>query len=272
MRIGVKPGQWGWEFPELVASWHAAEECGFDVVSSFDHVTAAPSGLAAWDAPTLLATMTGVVARPRLAVDVLNTSLRHPALLAGQLAVAQAASRGRLEVGLGLGSSHLARFDHATLGIPFPARAERVARLDACCRVLPALWSGEEVHDDVLGLAGASLGPLGIEPPPITVGGRSDAVLDVAARLADGWNVDEPDPDRYGALSQRMDEICDEVGRERPLARAVQVFVRDIELAEAGDLVDRFRVLGVATVTFVLVAGGPSAVRELADAVLRAPS
>jgi len=47
MRIGVKPGQWGWSYEELEASWQAAEECGFDLISCFDHVTDAPEGLAA---------------------------------------------------------------------------------------------------------------------------------------------------------------------------------------------------------------------------------
>ncbi len=51
MRIGVKPGQWGWSYEELEASWQAAEECGFDLISCFDHVSDAPEGLAAWNAP-----------------------------------------------------------------------------------------------------------------------------------------------------------------------------------------------------------------------------
>jgi hypothetical protein len=51
MRIGVKPGQWGWSFDELVASWRTAEDAGFDIVSCFDHVTAGPAGLTAWNAP-----------------------------------------------------------------------------------------------------------------------------------------------------------------------------------------------------------------------------
>jgi alkanesulfonate monooxygenase SsuD/methylene tetrahydromethanopterin reductase-like flavin-dependent oxidoreductase (luciferase family) len=63
--------------------------------------------------------MAGLTEHVALAVDVLNVSLRHPFLLAGQLAVAQAASGGRVEVGLGAGSYHLARFDHQALGRPF---------------------------------------------------------------------------------------------------------------------------------------------------------
>ena len=269
MRIGVKPGQWGWTWGELVESWEAAEESGFAVVSCFDHVSSAPAGLPAWDAPTLLAAMAGIVRSARLAVDVLNSSLRHPFLLAGQLAVAQAASGGRLEVGLGLGSYHLARFDHEALGMPLPPHAERAARLEASCRVLPALWRGEEVTDAALGLTCASLGPIGIEPPPIVVGGTSETVLEIAVRHADGWNAVEPDPARYGELARRLDELRERGGRARPVAKAVQIFVRGIELRDARELVARFEQAGAESATFVLVEErGADAVRRLAAAVL----
>jgi hypothetical protein len=39
LRIGVKPGQWGWSFEELVRSWEAAEEAAFHLLACFDHVT-----------------------------------------------------------------------------------------------------------------------------------------------------------------------------------------------------------------------------------------
>lgn len=29
LRIGVKPGSYGWTFDELVASWSVAEHCGY---------------------------------------------------------------------------------------------------------------------------------------------------------------------------------------------------------------------------------------------------
>lgn len=268
MRIGIKPGQWGWRFTELLESWRLAEELGFDIVSTFDHVTAAPRGLAAWDAPSLLIAMAGRTERVRLAVDVLNTSLRHPFLLAAQLAVAQAASGGRLEVGLGLGSWGLARHDHRSLGIPFPPRERRIARLRACCRVFPRLWRGEEVSDAALHLEAASLGPIGIAPPPLIVGGTSDEVMAVAAELADGWNAVVSDASDYAALARRADKLCAEVGRQRPLARAVQVFVPTIELGAARELLGGLAEAGAESVTFVLVEDGPAAVRGLAAAVL----
>ncbi len=120
MRVGVKPGQWGWTFEDLRASWEIAEDCGFHHISCFDHVSASPRPLASWDAPSLLVAMAGATTAIGLEVQVLNASLRNPFLLAGQLAMAQAASRGRLQVGVGAGSHHLARFDHAAVGIAFP--------------------------------------------------------------------------------------------------------------------------------------------------------
>ena len=189
LRLGIKPGQWGWRFDELTAAWERIERLGFHVVSCFDHVTAEPRGNRAWDAPTLLAAMAGRTQKITLAIDVVNVSLRHPFLLAAQLAVVQAASRGRLEVGLGAGSYGLARFDHQALGIAFPPLADRLARLDGCVRTLPRLWRGETVTDPQLDLHGASLGPLGIEPPLVIVGGASPRLLETAVRYADGWNV-----------------------------------------------------------------------------------
>lgn len=269
MRVGVKPGQWGWSFDELVASWQAAEDSGFDVVSCFDHVTAAPAGLAAWNAPSLLTAMAGVTERVALAVDVLNVSLRHPFLLAAQLAVAQAAAGGRVEVGLGAGSHHLARFDHAALGRRFPLLAERRRLLAGCCRAFPALWRGEEVSDAELGLERASLGPIGIVPPPIFVGGTSTATMTIAASHADGWNAVVSDAARYAELAEKVDELCRQVRRKRPLRKAAQVFVRDIELDGARQLIVDLEAAGAESATFVLVEErGPDAVRVLARAVL----
>jgi alkanesulfonate monooxygenase SsuD/methylene tetrahydromethanopterin reductase-like flavin-dependent oxidoreductase (luciferase family) len=269
IRIGVKPGQWGWTFEELVSSWRAAEDAGFDVISCFDHTTSSPAGLAAWDAPSLMIAMAGHTQRVRVALDVVNVSLRHPFLLAGQLAVAQAASGGRVEVGLGAGSYKLARFDHQVLGLPFPSLDERLATLGRCCELLPRLWRGEAVDDDALGLRGAALGPLGIPTPPIIVGGRSRGVMEVAVRYADGWNAVVTSSDEFAALRDQVERTCASHRRARPLRLFAQVFLRDVKHDNARGLVRNLAREGAEGVTFVLVEErGPEAVRALAEAVL----
>jgi alkanesulfonate monooxygenase SsuD/methylene tetrahydromethanopterin reductase-like flavin-dependent oxidoreductase (luciferase family) len=151
MRFGVKIGQWGWRYDELVAGWVAAEQAGFALVSCWDHAVAAPAGLAAWDAPSLLTAMAGATRQVRLGTHMINTALRHPFLLAAQLAVAQAASGGRIEAGLGVGgATHLAGHVHRALGVPLPPFADRLRRLEACLRIFPALWRGETVDEPVL--------------------------------------------------------------------------------------------------------------------------
>jgi alkanesulfonate monooxygenase SsuD/methylene tetrahydromethanopterin reductase-like flavin-dependent oxidoreductase (luciferase family) len=269
MRIGVKPGPWGWAFEELRDSWRMAEDAGFDLISCFDHVTSSPSGAVAWEAPSLLVAMAGVTTRAALAVHVVNAAIRHSLLLAGQIAVAQAASGGRIEVGLGAGSYHLARFDHIAAGLPFPQFDDRLQRLEACCRTLPRLWSGETVDDEILGLRSASLGPLGIDPPRLVVGGLEDRTMTIAVRYADAWNASEPNPAAYAELLIRLDEVVNREARRQPLERQVQFWLRAVGLEGVRDRLDAFRDLGVDTAVVVLdEERGAEWVRRLADAVL----
>jgi len=267
MRIGVKPGQYGWSFDELVASWQVAEDAGFDLVACFDHVSSSPQGDRAWDAPTLLAAMAGRTERIALGVFVVNASLRHPFLLAAQLAVAQALSAGRVEVGIGTGSHYFARYDHVVIGIRFPRFAERIARLDACCRILPALWRGEQVTDEASGLRGASLGDVGITPPPILVGGKSERALAIAVRYADGWHAPGMEPSEFAEIARRLDRASEEGGRPA-LRKGIQL--RADDPSRSKEQVERFAEAGASTVVFVLdTERGPDSVRRLADAVLQ---
>jgi alkanesulfonate monooxygenase SsuD/methylene tetrahydromethanopterin reductase-like flavin-dependent oxidoreductase (luciferase family) len=266
MRVGVKPGQWGWSFDELEASWRAAEDAGFDLLSCFDHVTSAPEGQSAWDGPSLLAAMAAATAQIRLGIHVLNASLRHPLLVAGQIAVAQAASGGRMEVGVGAGSHYFARYDHEATGLPFPSFAVRMDRLESYCRLLPALWRGEKVTEATTGLREASLGPLGIEPPPIYVGGASERALRIAAQYGDGWHAPGKEGE-FASLSERLDRICSEAGRAS-IPKSTQI--RPGDLDQLKERVERLEGAGAATVILVLDADqrGPDWVRRLAEIAL----
>jgi alkanesulfonate monooxygenase SsuD/methylene tetrahydromethanopterin reductase-like flavin-dependent oxidoreductase (luciferase family) len=267
MRIGVNPGQWGWAFARLEESWREAERLGFSPISCFDHITAAPRGLAAWDAPSLLTAMALHTSQSRISVNVIDAALRHPLLLAGQVAVAQAASRGRVHVGLGLGAQHLAPFDFRATGREFPPRHERVATLAAMLEVLPALWRGETVTEPSLGVHDASLGPLEIAVPPLIVGGRSRAVLELAARHADGWNAVVTNAEQFSVIVERLDALCEQVGRSRPLARTAQVFLSDVSLEALRDLLQRLQAAGADETVIVLTRDeGPDQLARLADA------
>src|SRR6266498_4515568 len=95
MRVGVKPGQWGWAYEELVASAARCRGGGLR-----DRLLLRPrkrrtSGSCRLERALASDRHGRVTETIGLAVDVLNVSLRHPFLLAGQRAVAQAASGGR---------------------------------------------------------------------------------------------------------------------------------------------------------------------------------
>src|ERR1051326_4517609 len=74
----------------------------------------------------LLATVAAVTERLRVGTFVLNVCLRHPAVLAQDLATLDALSGGRLEIGLGAGWN---KPEHDAIGIPFEPTGVRIKRL-----------------------------------------------------------------------------------------------------------------------------------------------
>jgi alkanesulfonate monooxygenase SsuD/methylene tetrahydromethanopterin reductase-like flavin-dependent oxidoreductase (luciferase family) len=123
--------------------------------------------------------------------------------------------------------------------------------------------------DPKLGLHAASLGSLGIQPPPIIVGGASPPLLETAVRFADGWNVVIESVQEYAEHAGNVNELCHHLGRIRPLLRHVQIFADTLEPAIARDMVDRLASHGATTVLFVLYRNHDlSTIDRLAKAVL----
>jgi alkanesulfonate monooxygenase SsuD/methylene tetrahydromethanopterin reductase-like flavin-dependent oxidoreductase (luciferase family) len=139
-----------------------------------------------------------------------------------------------------------------------------VERLAGCCRILPALWRGEVVDDAIFGLTSASLGPTGIQSPPLFVGGSSEAVMGIAARLADGWYA-PAEPDRFAELARRLDELCAEIGRDR-MEKAVPVSLKEVGFHRAEQTVSKLAEQGAQAVTFILhEERDPQMIRRLAQ-------
>ncbi len=274
MHIGVRLGPRGWPFAELVASWRAAEEAGFAMVSCSDQLTAHEGG-PSWDAPSMLTVMGACTSTVPLAIHVVNIALRDPVTLAAQIAAAQALSGGRVSVGLGAGMPQdpVAREPLAPTKLSF---RDRVARLDAFCRVLPALWRGHAVSHSQLGLRDARLGPTGIVPPQLVVGGSSDPVLTVAARHADVWNGVGTDPDAFAANTQRLASLRADTDREHDVTIEALVpvdhYVADRQWDDLREHLARLEGAGAARVVLSLeLQRGPDAVNRLAEALGIAP-
>src|SRR5207248_1121022 len=109
---------------------------------------------------TTLAYLAGITTRVRLGTAVLLPALRHPVVLAHQIANVDQISRGRVVLGLGVGwSLPSAEREWAACGAD---HKRRVRRLEEHVETWRALWRGEpltRMRDDFT-LAEHTIGPL----------------------------------------------------------------------------------------------------------------
>ena len=189
-----------------------ARELGIDGVFAPDHlfppVFYPPSGP---ERPALevFSVLSAVAARePGLHVGTLVTrvSLRAPGILAKQAAALDAMSHGRAILGIGTGDRASAE-EHERFGFPYPPAAERVAALEETAEALHALFGGRTWSGGTY--VPALRGPL-MPPgePAIWVGGLSDAVLAVAARVADAWNGWGLDAEAFAARAATLHQLA----------------------------------------------------------------
>src|SRR5256712_5928615 len=142
---------------------------------------------------TTLAYLAGITTRVRLGTAVLLPALRHPVVLAHQIANVDQISRGRVVLGLGVGwSLPSAEREWAACGAD---HKRRVRRLEEHVRIWRMLWRGEPVNyqDGDVELTDHTVGPLpwNAEGPPVLItaanrGEMLDAQFDRLGRLGDG--------------------------------------------------------------------------------------
>jgi alkanesulfonate monooxygenase SsuD/methylene tetrahydromethanopterin reductase-like flavin-dependent oxidoreductase (luciferase family) len=137
--------------------------------------------------------------------------LRHPLLVARQLATLAEAAPGRLVLGVGIGGED--RHEVEICGVDPRTRGRR---MDECLSVLRGLLAGEPLtyHGEFFHFDDALILPSPTQAVPLVVGGRSDAALARAARLGDGWLGIWVSARRYAAAVERIGELADEAGRE----------------------------------------------------------
>lgn len=163
---------------QVIQSARRAEERGFDVVQMGDHLGPEPAPL------SCLAAVAVSTSRVRLCPLVLNNDLRHPVVLAQELASLDHLSEGRLEVGIGAGHSFP---EYEAIGQRFDPPAVRKARLAEAVQILDRLLSGEPVDWDGAWyhLRHATVPRAKQHHVPLLVGVNGRAALAHAARHAD---------------------------------------------------------------------------------------
>jgi alkanesulfonate monooxygenase SsuD/methylene tetrahydromethanopterin reductase-like flavin-dependent oxidoreductase (luciferase family) len=120
---------------------------------------------------------------------------------------------GRLTFGVGVGGEF--PVEYAACGVPV---AERGARLSEAIPLLKRLWTGEPVTSEgrFYPFPEVRLSPPARQPggPPIWCGGRSEAALGRAARLADGWVSYVVTPDMYRDALDTIAGAAEAAGRK----------------------------------------------------------
>ncbi len=185
----------------VVEGARIAESVGFSHLTIHDHL--APQ-LAPIPVLTAVAMATD---RLRLCPLVFNNDLRHPAVLAQDLATLDLVSAGRLVVGIGAGWNEP---EYAAIGIAFDPPGVRIERMLEAVTVLRGLFA-----DGAFSFAGRHYTITDLDgqpkpaqrPPPFLIGGTRERVLRVAAREADivGLDLRQDRDSLPDAFPARMD-------------------------------------------------------------------
>ena len=187
----------------LVDGVRRAESVGYSDVTIHDH-------LAAQLAPVPVLTAVAMATeRLRLCPLVFNNDLRHPAVLAQDLATIDVLSEGRLVVGIGAGWNEP---EYSAIGIRFDPPATRISRMREAVTILRGLFGDEPVtfagrFYTITALDGHPK-PLQRPHPPFLIGGTRERVLRMAAREADivGLDLRQDRESLLDAFPTRMDE------------------------------------------------------------------
>lgn len=164
---------------ELTALAHRAEAVGCSAFVIPDHL------VEQYGAIPVLAAVAAVTERLRVGTFVLNICLRHPAVLAQDLATIDALSGGRLEIGLGAGWN---KPEHDAIGIGFEPVGVRIKRLTEAIEVLKGCFadgsfSFDGEHYTITDHQGVPK-PAQRPHPPFFLGGGGKRLLTLAAREA----------------------------------------------------------------------------------------
>lgn len=188
----------------------ALERNGFHAMWAGDHLAFAQPIL---DPLIQLTLASAISQRLLLGTAVFLLPLRHPAGVAKQIATLDVLSSGRVIFGVGVGGEFPGEF--ALSGV---AVAERGARLSEGIGVLRKLWSAEPVANEgkFYPFPEVQMLPAPHTPggPPIWCGGRKEAALRRAGRMADGWLSYVVTPDQYRAGLQTIQRAGEETDRD----------------------------------------------------------
>lgn len=270
MRVGLQLPSFSWPGgpaairPRLGAIARTAEAAGFGSLWVMDHFFQLPAHTG-WGGPdepmleayTTLGYLAAVTDRIQLGTMVTGVVYRQPALLIKAVTTLDVLSGGRAY--LGIGAAWYER-EAVGLGLPFPARAERFARLEETLRIAQAMWSGsvQPFNGAYYHLAEPLTNPqpLTRPHPPILIGGNGERVtLRLVAQYADACNLLVPDPGESRAKLAVLRHHCEEVGRDYEAIEKTALVELDLRPGRMStpEAIDRLRGQGDEGIQHVIV-------------------
>ena len=190
----------------LVERARQAEALGYDAMMLADHLLQQLAPLPA------LVSIAEATTRLRVGTFVLNNDLRHPAVLAQDLATVDQLTGGRLEIGIGAGWN---RPEYDATGIRMDPPGVRIGRMEEAIAILKGLFadgpfSFEGRHYRITEMEGWPK-PVQRPHPPLIVGGGGRRVMRIAAREAQIVSLaprlpSNTDPDIRSCLAEGTEE------------------------------------------------------------------
>ncbi|HET9927016.1 MAG TPA: TIGR03619 family F420-dependent LLM class oxidoreductase [Methylomirabilota bacterium] len=213
-RIGIMPGPWPTGRDGAAFLWTLCDTLERSEVDSIWLSDRLSSPAPVPEVMTTLAAIAARTARLKFGPSVVVLPYRTPVVAAKEMATVDWLSQGRLFPAVGVGVEVPREFDAS--GVPF---AERGRRTDEAIRVMRLLWTQNEVsfQGEFYKLDRVSIFPKPWQtPPPIWIGGKSEAAMRRTARLGDGWIPSLITPDELRAGVQKVQELAAAAGRQVP--------------------------------------------------------
>ncbi len=224
-----------------------AEEHRFGAIALADHYVQDTDGgrldREGYDALLQAAALARETTRIGITMLVSPVTFRHPAVYAKAATTIDAISRGRFSLGLGAGSNEK---EHTMLGLAFPERSERFARLEEALAYLRAYIDTPEAgyRGDRFSFEGHAYQPPLRKSFRLVVGGSGKHTTPrLAGSYADEFNVFSTDVEKIRARVATMRQAAENAGRD-PTLIAISCGYRMFGGNRPSEIEDFFRAWG----------------------------
>ena len=205
-RVGIMPGPWPAGRDGAAFLWALCDQLERSDIDSIWLSDRLSSPVPVPEVMTTLAAIAARTTRLKFGPSVVVLPYRTPVVAAKEMATIDWLSQGRLFPAVGVGVELPREFEAS--GVTF---SERGRRTDEAIRVIRMLWTQDEVtfQGDFYKLDRISVFPKPWQtPPPIWIGGKSEAAMRRTARLGDGWMPSFITPDEMRAGVQKVQDLA----------------------------------------------------------------